>query len=68
MEAFAFHVYRRYLRGETPQQLSTEVGIPLDRIERRLRVAERYRDKRGEPELCEASRVRDWLYRAMKRQ
>ncbi len=39
---FALEVRRRYLRGETIEQLSAELGIPPDRIERRLRVAEAY--------------------------
>ncbi len=43
MEAFAFEVWRRFVTGETAQQLATEFGIPVDRIELRLRAAERYK-------------------------
>jgi len=39
-EPFAIEVYRRYLRGETIQQLASTLGIPADRIEIRIRVAE----------------------------
>jgi DNA-directed RNA polymerase specialized sigma24 family protein len=39
---FALEIYRRYLNGETPEQLSESLGIPLERIEQRLRAAEAY--------------------------
>ena len=39
---FALEVYRRYLNGETIEELSTELGIPQERIEDRIRVAEAY--------------------------
>jgi hypothetical protein len=48
MEAFAFQVYRRFLNGETIQQLSSELEIPADRIERRLRAAAQCRELRWE--------------------
>jgi hypothetical protein len=34
MEAFALEVYRRFLNGQTVEQLSTDLGIPMDRIDR----------------------------------
>ncbi len=43
MEAFAFEVWRRFVTGETAQQLATELGIPVNRIEQRVRAAARYR-------------------------
>jgi len=39
---FAVEVYRRFLRGETVQELSRELGIPEERIEDRIRAAEAY--------------------------
>lgn len=39
---FALKLYELHLGGKTAQQLSEETGIPLDRIEVRLRVAELY--------------------------
>ncbi len=39
---FALELYRRYLGGETIEELSTELGIPRERIEDRLRAAEAY--------------------------
>ena len=39
---FAVEVYRRYLSGETIEELSRELGIPQDRIEDRIRAAEAY--------------------------
>jgi DNA-directed RNA polymerase specialized sigma24 family protein len=41
-EPFAVELYRRVLRGETAEDLSRELEIPLDRIEQRLRAAEAY--------------------------
>ena len=46
MQAFAFEVYRRFLNGQTLQQLSAELGVPADRIEQRLRAAARHRECR----------------------
>ncbi len=43
MEAFAFEVWRRFVTGETAQQLATELGIPVNRIEQRVRAAAWYR-------------------------
>ncbi len=41
-EPFAVQLYRRYLSGESVEELSAELGIPEDRIVRRLEVAEAY--------------------------
>jgi hypothetical protein len=43
---FALEVYRRYLNGESVEQLSTSLGIPVERIEDRLRAAEAYVTRR----------------------
>lgn len=45
-EPFALQIYRRVLNGETVQQLSAELGIPKERIERRLRAAAAYYRRR----------------------
>jgi hypothetical protein len=42
LEPFAVQIYRRFLSGETVQQLSAELGISTERIEQRLRVAAIY--------------------------
>ena len=39
---FAVEVYRRYLSGETIDELSRELGIPRERIEDSIRAAEAY--------------------------
>ncbi len=39
---FAVEVYRRYLSGETVEELSTDLGIPRERIEDRIRAAEAF--------------------------
>jgi DNA-directed RNA polymerase specialized sigma24 family protein len=39
---FALEIYRRYLSGESVEQLSSELEIPLERIEQRIRAAEEY--------------------------
>lgn len=41
-EPFAVHIYRQYLRGKTVPQLVAEYGIPVKRIEQRLKVAAQY--------------------------
>lgn len=41
-EPFALQLYRRFLTGETIAQLSTQLGIPADRIETRIRAAAVY--------------------------
>jgi DNA-directed RNA polymerase specialized sigma24 family protein len=42
LEPFAMEIYRRYLNGETVERLSKDLGIPVDRIEQRLRAAAAY--------------------------
>jgi DNA-directed RNA polymerase specialized sigma24 family protein len=32
-------LYRRYLEGETVEELAAGLGIPLDRVQQRIRVA-----------------------------
>ena len=44
---FALEVYRRYLNGETAEELSRGLEIPLERIENRLRAAEAYLTRRS---------------------
>jgi hypothetical protein len=39
VEPFALHLLREYQRGKTVEGLSLETGIPLERIEMRLRAA-----------------------------
>jgi hypothetical protein len=39
---FAVELYRRHLGGQTVEQLSCELGIPLDRVAARIRAAEAY--------------------------
>jgi len=43
---FALEVYRRYLNGESVEGLSRELGIPVERIEDRIRAAEAYLARR----------------------
>jgi len=38
-EPFALELHRRFLNGESAEQLSAELEIPVDRIELRLRAA-----------------------------
>ena len=42
IKPFALELHRRFTSGESAEQLSTELGIPLERIEMRLRVAALY--------------------------
>ena len=35
-EPFCVQLYRRYMQGVSPEELSTELGIPLDRIQTRI--------------------------------
>ena len=37
-EPFALELHRRFTNGESAEQLSVELGIPLERIEIRLRA------------------------------
>jgi hypothetical protein len=43
-EPFAIQLYRRFLNGETIAGLSLDLGIPMDRIEIRIRAAALYRE------------------------
>ena len=48
MEPLAIEIYRRYLNGETVEQLSADLGIPEERIEYRLRAAQAYVQRHAE--------------------
>lgn len=39
MKPFALELHERVLKGETIEQLSKELGIPVERIALRVRVA-----------------------------
>lgn len=41
-EPLAVELYRRYLSGDTVEQLSTELGISVDRIRQRIDAAALY--------------------------
>jgi DNA-directed RNA polymerase specialized sigma24 family protein len=41
-EPFAIAIYRRFLSGETVQQLAASLDIPADRVEKRIRAAAQY--------------------------
>ena len=41
-EPLALHLYARMLAGETHQQIAEDLGIPLERIQWRLRAAARH--------------------------
>ncbi len=36
---FAIEIYRRFKKGESVQQLAERLGIPADRIEKRINAA-----------------------------
>ncbi len=42
-EPFALELYRRFLSGETVDQLAAELAIPSERIDQRIRAAAAYR-------------------------
>ncbi len=44
-EPFAVEIYRRYLAGETVQQLAASLEIPAERIENRLKAAAEFLSK-----------------------
>lgn len=46
-EPFAIELHRRFLNGETVEQLSIKLGIPADRIEARIRAAAAYLERDG---------------------
>jgi DNA-directed RNA polymerase specialized sigma24 family protein len=41
-EPFAVEVYRRYLNGETVEQLAANLEIPCERIEMRIQAAAQF--------------------------
>jgi DNA-directed RNA polymerase specialized sigma24 family protein len=45
-EPFAVEIYRRYLAGESVQQLAATLEIPLERIEQRIRAAAEFLERR----------------------
>ncbi len=47
-EPFAVELYKRYLNGETIDELSAELGIPADRITMRIQAAAEYVRRRQE--------------------
>jgi len=53
-QPFALELYRRFLSGETVQQLSSELAIPAERIDRRIQAAAAYqaRQKQTDPAAC----------------
>jgi hypothetical protein len=56
-EPFVLELYRRFTSGESAEQLSVELEIPLDRIEMRLRMAALYlnlrqAEKKSKPVLA----------------
>ncbi len=46
-EPFAVQIYRRYLNGESIQQLADRLEIPVDRVETRIRAAAEYLRRNG---------------------
>ncbi len=48
LEPFALEVYRRFLKGETIQEISLDLGIPADRIRQRVEAAAVYRKRERE--------------------
>jgi hypothetical protein len=55
---FAVQVYERFLSGESIQQLSAELEIPADRIEKRLRAAAVYLQARPHLHLIASTPTR----------
>jgi len=57
-QPFALELYGRFLSGESVEQLSLELDIPAERIERRIRAAAAYRARQKETDparLCRES-------------
>ncbi len=50
MQPFAVELYYRVQGGESAEELSRKLGIPLDRIELRLRAAEAYLRQQAAPQ------------------
>ncbi len=46
-EPFAVALYRRYLNGESVEQLSSKLGIPAERVNQRLHAAAAYLARMG---------------------
>ncbi len=42
MLPFALQIYRRFLNGETVEQIAASLEIPVERIEQRIRAAAEY--------------------------
>jgi hypothetical protein len=47
MQPLAVELYYRVVGGESAEQLSRELGIPLDRVKMRLKAAEAYLRQAG---------------------
>ncbi len=47
VEPFAFELYRRYLEGESVEELSRALNIPRERVRMRIRAAAEYERRRG---------------------
>jgi hypothetical protein len=45
IQPFALMLYRRFLDGETVEDLAAGLGIPEERIEQRIRVAALFQQK-----------------------
>ncbi len=44
-EPFAIQIYRRYASGETIEYIAEELGIPVERVEIRIRAAVLYLER-----------------------
>jgi predicted GIY-YIG superfamily endonuclease len=44
-EPFAVQIYRRYLKGETIEQLAATLGIPSERIAMRIEAAAKFLER-----------------------
>ena len=44
-EPFAITLYRRFLGGETVQELAESLAIPEERVDRRIRAAAMYSER-----------------------
>ena len=56
---FAVEIYERFLSGESIRQLSINLRIPADRIEKRIRAAAIYLEGRPHLSLIAASSSRE---------
>ncbi len=48
-EPLAVELYRRFINGETVEQISAELGIPAERVHQRLNAAAAYLARAGQP-------------------